>query len=373
VNENERQTLRELAILKGAVESANEAFVTIDEDHRIVFFNQAAESLLGWRADEVIGRDLNIMLGPKCPTEHRAAVERFMTTGQGSQIGHESELMPARKNGELFPASISFSVARVEGSMFFTAIMRDLTEKKAYEDKMRRAEQLAALGQLVAEVTHEIKNPLMMIGGFARQLMKSPQQDKDRTKLEVIADEVGRLEGLLKELNELYLPRKLNAERVDLNDLVREARNLTGDLCEKQCIALNLRLADGPLPVLGDPDKLKQVILNLMKNSIEALGSQGDLTVETVRLGDRAEVRVTDSGPGMSEEVLAQIFDPFFTTKKTGSGLGLPVSRKIIEDHEGGAFVLESREGQGTSVRLSLPALPDEAAPPGVTPRQKEN
>ena len=362
MNETDRLNQRELAILKGAIESANEAFVTIDEDHRIVFFNQAAETILGYRADEVLGRDLSLILGPNCPREHRTAVNRYMATGMGKVIGHESELLPARKNGQIFPAGISFSVTRVEGRMFFTAIIRDLTEKKAYEAKIMQAERLAALGQLVAEVTHEIKNPLMMIGGFARQLMKGRQKEKDHAKLEVIAAEVGRLEGLLKELNELYLPRKLNLQRLDLNDLVRDARNLTGDLCEKQCISLSLRLADEPLLVLGDPDKLKQVILNLIKNSIEALGNQGALTVETLRLGDRVEVRVTDSGPGMTPEVLNQIFSPFFTTKKTGTGLGLPLSKKIVEEHEGASFVLESREGQGTTARISMPAL---AADPG--------
>jgi len=364
VDEIERRNQREVAILKGAIESANEAFVTIGEDHRVLLFNQAAEKILGYRADEVIGQDLSLILGPNCPRNHRASVDRYIATGQGTQIGHETELLPARKNGQTFPASISFSVARVDGRMFFTAIIRDLTEKKAYEAKIMQAERLAALGQLVAEVSHEIKNPLMMIGGFARQLLKSPQQGKDQAKIEVIVAEVGRLEGLLKELNEFYLPRKLNLERLDLNALVREARDLTGDLCEKQGIAFDLRLAEGPLLVLGDPDRLKQVMLNLIKNSIEALGNQGALTLETVRLGNRVEVRLTDNGPGMSPEILAQIFDPFFTTKKTGTGLGLPLSKKIIEEHEGASFALESREGQGTTVRVSMPALP---ANPGPT------
>ena len=346
-----------LAILKGAIESANEAFVTIDQDHRIVFFNNTAEAMLGYKADEVTGRDLQEILGPTCPAAHRQSVEHYVATREPRYIGHATELFPTRKNGQSFPAMISFSVAEVQGRLYFTAIIRDLTEKKIIEAQVRRAEQLAGLGQLVAEVTHEIKNPLMMIGGFAKQLLDNPDQEKKAEKLKIIVDEVKRLEGLLRELNDFYMPRELNLDEFDVNELLRETCALSKSFREKRNIDLSLDLTETPIRISGDRGKLKQVLLNLIKNGLEAMESQGTLRVRTLKNGDQAEIQVEDTGSGMSPEVLDKIFDPFFTTKSGGTGLGLPVSKKIIENHEGARFEISSREGQGTTVTLTLPLL----------------
>jgi len=206
----------ELVILKGAVENANEAFITINENHKVVFYNLAAEKTFGYSVEEVIGQDLDLILGPNCPSEHYNAVNRYIESKEPKIIGHSTELIPSRKDGTTFPALISFSVAEVRGRLFFTA------------------EQLAALGQVVAEVTHEIKNPLMMIGGFARQLMKNTDNPVNLKKLGIITEEVRRLEELVKELNELYLPRELNLEEVEVNALINETCALAEESCKNK-------------------------------------------------------------------------------------------------------------------------------------------
>lgn len=170
----------EFEILKGAVENTNEAFVTIDHESTVILFNKAAERMFGYSRDEVIGRDLGMILTPMCQDSHQQAVTRYMKTRRTKLIGHESELSVTRKNGEIFPASISFSVAEVDGKLFFTGIIRDLTETKALQEKLIQSERLAALGQAVAEISHEIKNPLIMIGGFAGQLLKKAADEKDQ-------------------------------------------------------------------------------------------------------------------------------------------------------------------------------------------------
>jgi len=347
----------ELTVLKGAVENANEAFVTIDDTHEIVFFNHAAEAILGYGAEEVIGRDLNAILGPTCPPNHRQAVDRYVRTRTPKLIGHETELTVTRKNGQTFPAMISFSVAQVLDRLFFTATIRDLTEKKAMEEKILRSERLAALGQIVAEITHEIKNPLMLIGGFTGQLMKKLSAEKDVEKLRVIQEEVRRLEGLIKELNDLYLPHGFSHEPVDLNELLNETSGLAEDLCQQRNIDLHMDLGPGPILVRGDRDKLKQVFINLMRNGIEAMDSQGTLSVKSGTYGDMAEVTIIDTGPGISEDAAGSLFDPFFTTKKYGTGLGLPVSRRIVEEGHRGSLTLTNNRGQGTTARVTIPAL----------------
>ncbi|MCJ7595165.1 MAG: PAS domain S-box protein [Desulfobacterales bacterium] len=191
--EDTRGEGKELALLKVAVENTNEAFVTIDETHRVFFFNKAAERIFGYNRDEVIGHDLDVIMSPRCSRNHREAVDRYVATKVPRRIGHDTEILATRKNGETFPANISFSVAEVGGRLYFTGIVRDLTETKALQERIIQSERLAALGQVVAEITHEIKNPLMLIGGFARQMTKQVNEEKSLEKLNVIVSEVARL------------------------------------------------------------------------------------------------------------------------------------------------------------------------------------
>ncbi len=345
---------RELSILREAIENTNEAFVTIDQDHTVIFFNRTAEKIFGYGRNEVIGHDLDVLLGPRCREGHRQAVSRYLRTRNPRLIGHETEFVATRKNGETFSASISFSVSEINGKLFFTGIVRDITETKALQERIIKSERLAALGQVVAEISHEIKNPLIMIGGFARQLMKTAQTKKTRSKLNIIADEVRRLENLLGELRDLYRPTELAVERIDINDLLQEIHSLTKDDCQARNIRLKLDMQKGPLLVGGDRGRLKQVFLNLVKNGIEAMNHGGTLSLLTRVSGDTAQITISDEGPGIPKSVKEKIFTPFFTTKKQGTGLGLSITKRILEDHPGCSFTLVSQEGKGTTVKVAL-------------------
>jgi two-component system sensor kinase FixL len=352
-----REETKELVVLQGAVENTNEAFVTIDQNHKVLFFNKAAERIFGFSRDEVVGRDLDVIMSPRCSRDHHEAVDRFVRTRKPRRIGHASELLATRKNGETFPANISFSVAEVDGKMYFTGIVSDLTETKALQERIIRSERLAALGQVVAEISHEIKNPLMMVGGFARQLIKQNRDEKSTRKLNIILNEVERLENLLKELRALYLPRTLNMEEMSINDVLREVYELVRADCGNKRIITELR-TDGAQPVvMGDRAKLKQVFLNLVKNAMEAMESGGNLSVQSQRKGDKVEIAIVDDGFGISKENLGKVFSPFFTTKRHGTGLGLSISKSIIEEHPGSYITVESEGGKGTVFRVSLPVI----------------
>lgn len=341
-------------VLRGAVENTNEAFVTIDQRSQVVLFNKAAERIFGYRREEVLGRDLGMLLSPMCEGSHRQAVERYLETRHPNLIGHETELEVIRKDGQAFPASISFSVAEVGGQLFFTGIVRDLTEHKAMQRQVLQSERLAVLGQAMAEISHEIKNPLIMIGGFARQLLAKLKNDKDRAKLRIIAEEVARLERLLAGLRDLYRPQQLFVEDVDLASLLAEVIALAEDEADHRGVTIGFDVLPGATLVRADREKLKQVFLNLVKNSLEALPDGGTITISTRRVADRVEVLVADGGEGIPEEVRKHVFSPFFTTKEQGTGLGLCISKRIIDEHPGGTFTLESREGEGTVVTIGL-------------------
>jgi two-component system sensor kinase FixL len=350
---------KHIAVLESAVENTNEAFVTIDENHRVFFFNKAAEKIFGYGREEVIGHDLNVIMSPTCSRDHRKAVARYVRTGVPRRIGHATEIMATRKSGESFPASISFSVSEVGGRLYFTAIVQDLTEMKSLQERMIRSERLAALGQVVAEISHEIKNPLMLIGGFARQLIKETKDEKALKKLNIISEEVMRLESLLKDMKTFYLPRTLKAEEVDINSLLQEIHDLTRSDCRAKKIQTHFKTHGGRAVVKGDREKLKQVFLNLVTNSTEAMENGGRLSMESDVHEDRVEVRIADEGCGIPEKEREKIFSPFYTTKRHGTGLGLSISKSIIEEHAGSTFTVESEEGKGTVFTVSIPLIED--------------
>ena len=249
----------------------------------------------------------------------------------------------------------SFSVSEVNGKLFFTGIVKDLTETKVIQEQMKRSERLAALGQVVAEITHEIKNPLMTIGGFAGQLSHQNCDEKELNKLQIITKEVARLEKLIKELREFYLPKTLNHEVINVKDLLNEVYSQTQHDCKEKRIFIKIKADNEPLAMEGDRDKLKQVLLNLVQNAVEAMEDGGKLLIRSRGDDNEVEITIQDNGCGIPKKNQQRIFSPFFTTKSGGTGLGLSISKSIIEDHPKSTFKLESEEGKGTTFIVRLP------------------
>lgn len=345
---------QELVILKAA-ENTNEAFITIDQDHRVLFFNKAAERIFGYPREKVIGQDLSVIMAPTCSRDHRRAVERYVQTRIPVRIGHDTELTATRKNGETFPANISFSVSEIGERIYFTGIVRDLTETKALQERVLQSERLAALGKVVAEISHEIKNPLIAIGGFARQLLKEAEDEKVRRKLSIILNEAQRLENLLNDLRDFYSTKKLKIESMDINDLLNEIYLLFKDDCGKRNIEFSFQKDRDRVLVNGDRGKLKQVFVNIVKNAMEALEGGGSISIDSRVEAGKVEISISDNGCGIPKDQQEKVFSPFFSTKEDGSGLGLSISKRIIEDHKGSSFKLESKENKGTRFTVTVP------------------
>lgn len=343
-----------LKILLAAVENTNEAFVTINQQSEVIFFNRAAENLFGYTKEEVIGANLASILMPECRERHELAVARYLETGEGKLLGHESDVLITRKNGEIFPASISFSVTQIDAELFFTGIIRDLTETKKLQEQVIQAERLAALGQVIAEINHEIKNPLILIGGFTRQLVKKASSENDKSKLQMIVNEVDRLENLLGELKELYAPQKKEKEAFELNELLREVFSLVEPNIKDSDIEPGLHLLGQNVMISGDRGKLKQVLINLVQNSVDAMPDGGKLDIRLEQENSEVIILVADTGHGIPDSIREDVLEPFFTTKKKGTGLGLSISKRIIEDQLGGVFAINSVKEKGTVASISL-------------------
>lgn len=354
-----REAAQQLEKFRQIVESADTAVVSINEGHEVVYMNRAAERMFGYTRDEIMGGDLSPLIPEEHRGRHRSYVERYLRTRQARLVGHTAEVEGQRRDGSRFPLHLSLSVAEVAGGLLFTAIMRDLSQERDLAEQVRRSQRLAILGEMVATVSHEIRSPLTLIGGFARQIKKEPGlSDKALHKLDIITSEVARLEAILRELGDLSRPQKYNWQETDLGEVVVHV----GELMEPELKAARTKLTiirgkDLPL-VMADSDRISQVLINLINNGVQAC--EGDPVVEVEVSPDPAGgvlLQVRDHGGGVLPQIKDKLFTPFFTTKPTGTGLGLPVARRIVEEH-GGRIELDGNERGGTTVSIHLPAPP---------------
>jgi two-component system, LuxR family, sensor kinase FixL len=345
-------------ILRDVLQSVTDAVVTIDEHHRVLLCNQAAEEMFGYECSEIIGQDVSPLIPPPHQDVHRGYVDRYIETGIPRVIGKSRECFGKRRDGQTFPVEISYSVSRTGEHFHFTAVIRDISKRKEMEREIRFMEKLADIGKAVAHVVHEIRKPLMLIGGFARQVENSQvlQDDsKDRHKLGIIVKEVGRLEALLNSIRILSRPPSSSQKRcLCLNEVLKETFELITPMIQDRQIDLEINLAPVPLTILGDPDQLKQVFLNLLQNSVDAITETGRICVSSRMTGVQAQIIFEDTGPGIPEDLRDKIFDPFFTTKPEGTGLGLAISRNIIQDHEG-AISFHSDSTNGSTFVIEMP------------------
>lgn len=239
-------------------------------------------------------------------------------------------------------------------------LSRDVTHRKLAEEALKervlRSEHLAAMGQLVAEISHEIKNPLMMIGGFARQLFKPVDEETKNQKLTIITEQVERLEKLLAGLREFYLQKPPAIQSFNVIKALEKVLSLVKNECAKKNIHTSLTMTDKELVVNWDPDKLEQVLLNIIMNSIESMDNGGNLSIRAGLSGEKVDITIEDNGSGISKEHMDKVFECLYTTKTYGTGLGLCISKKYIDEHDGSVLAIESEEDKGTKTIISLPA-----------------
>jgi len=223
-------------------------------------------------------------------------------------------------------------------------MFEDVTKRYKLERELRRQEKLAILGEIAARVAHEIRNPLTVIGGFAGRLSKILVDDKTRWYVNIIMDEVKRLESILSEILEFSRDYEaIEFEEFNLNDLVREIIELYNDKIIEKAIVLNVDFHKDELTIIADKKRMKQVLINLLKNAIDAT-NHGKIDLKTWETKEKVCFSIRNEGKPIPEEIKDKIFMPFFTTKTDGTGLGLPISKKIIEDEHSGRLLLETGE-----------------------------
>lgn len=254
---------------------------------------------------------------------------------------------------------------------------RDITTRTHMEQRLAQSEKMAAIGELSTYIAHEIRNPLFSIAGFANALMRSSSlTESDREKVSIILEESKRLDKILKSTTNFARPTDAKQDWVDLNQLVRETMELFGLACDSQQVSCCIELDDTIARAKGDGDLIKQCIINLVRNALEAMQGGGRLSLRTGMSTQHVFLEAVDDGPGIPDDLREKVFSPFFSTKDKGAGLGLAMTKKIIEDM-GGHVELTSLPGQGTTVRLVLlPVLAVDEKPdaePGRKPTDGAN
>jgi len=346
-------------LIQSIIDEIREDIFLLDKSGNVVDVNRivwqragvSRKSLLGlpcWHGARL--RDGSVFcrhLDPACPF-HKTL-----------QSGEKEETLVTRVNGSgllQYYRLYAYPIFDIRGHMTHVMVMhRDITERTHREKYQQQRDKFAIIGEMSTYLAHEIRNPLFAVGGFANSLLKSPNLgEKEREKVQIIVSETMRLDRMLTNMLNFARPSRAPEGRVDIVTVCNDAAELMDIGYGKQGYRVEVRELRTPLPsVQGDQDALKQCLVNLIKNAIEAMPDGGDIVLELTMDQAMVVVRVKDQGIGMGEHELEQVFNPFYSTKKEGSGLGLAMIKKIVEEC-GGRVQLASVPNQGTTVSLYL-------------------
>jgi two-component system sensor histidine kinase AtoS len=349
--------LREITSLKAyndnVLSSMTNGLITIDLNRNIVTLNAMAEQILGKKREEVIGLSLEQSFGDRHPLSQIMADTLFLREG----IFH-SELELKRSEEILWLIASTSLLTDGEGRKIGAlVIFQDITEIKSLEEKLQRADRLAALGTLSAGLAHEIKNPLSAIKTFVQLLPKKVENLSFMEKFNVtVPREIDRINQLVEDLLELTRKKVRSLVDVDVNRLILQIIDLHEEEMERRHNVLENHLNEALPPILGDSETLYRALSNLVINAIQAMPNGGSFHISSGLDQVSSTVKITfrDTGIGMDEKTSKNLFNPFFTTKDKGVGLGMALVRKIIEDHRGTIEVM-SEKGIGTTFVLGLP------------------
>jgi len=331
--------------------ASNDAILVIDPTaDQILEANPQAEKLLGYSRDELLNSVSVSRIHPEEMPQFMAFTREIIAAGQG----WTNELSCLTKSGEKRPSEISATVVNFQNRPCIIALVRDISERlKAQKEATEATEALAELGELTSMIVHEIRNPLTTVLMGLEALQKIELSPRDNARLELASQEAQRLQSLLEEIRLYTKPQLLEKEIIDLNQLAQDVLEIIyNQFSVKHEIHLNTTVE--AVKVLGDQFKLKQVFINLITNACDAVDTKGSITWKIGREQEKVKVQVHNNGSPIPPEILPKLTKPFFTTKSSGTGLGLPIVKRIVESHQG-SFTIASNESEGTTVTLDLP------------------
>src|SRR4029077_13366811 len=359
------------------VETASDAVISLDETSTILLANPATTRVFGYTPEELIGKPLTMLMPEFLRKLHETGFNRYLATGQRHINWQGTELIGMRKNGEEFPVEVSFGELIQDGHRVFTGFIRDISERKQAEEMRKQAQKaiqttqaelarvsrLTTMGELAASIAHEVNQPLTAVNNNSNACLRllanqNLQPDVLRRALEEIVADSTRASAVMARIRALIKKTPAERTKVDINEVIQEVLSLTGRELFENRILLERQLTAALPLVLADRVQLQQVLLNLIMNGVQAMNAVTNrphlLWVQS-RVDESGDVLVAvrDSGTGLGIEA-DRVFTPFFTTKANGMGMGLPISRSLIEGH-GGRLWATPNSPHGALFSFTLP------------------
>ncbi len=368
------------AHLRSILDTVPDAMIVIDEAGIMQSFSSAAERLFGFSAGEAIGRNVKILMPDPHRRDHDGYLTRYLTTGERRIIGIGRVVVGERRDGSTFPMELAVGEMRSGDQRYFTGFIRDLSERQQTEARLQELQselvhisRLTAMGEMASALAHELNQPLSAIANYLRgsNLLLAertdPQSLRLRDALDKAADQALRAGEIIRRLRDFVARGETEMQAESMSKLVEEASALAFVGARQYGVRVRFALDPHADQVYADRVQVQQVLLNLLRNAMEAMADAGsprrEISIATAARGaDMIEATVADTGPGIAPEVSAQLFQPFITTKRHGMGVGLSISRTIIEAH-GGELWVEPNPSGGSAFHftLRLAAMEDRA------------
>jgi len=376
----QRKLAQSDAHLRSILGALPDATVVIERDGTIVSFNNAAVRQFGYSEAEVVGQNVRILMPEPYKAEHDGYMQRYLRTGERRIIGVDRVVVGRRKDGSTFPMKLAVGEVKTGDRVFFTGFIRDLTERAESEARLEevqgelaRLARLNELGEMASTLAHELNQPLSAIANYVQGCNRLLRDVDDavalrmKDALEETARQTLRAGQIIRHLREFVTHGGTDKAPEDIRNLVEEAGALALMGSRELGVRTIFDFAPGPKTVLVDRIQIQQVLTNLIRNASEAMrdSSRKELVIRTLPDGaDAIVLEVADTGAGVSEEMAAQLFKPFVTTKPGGMGVGLSISKRIVEAH-GGTLSMHRNENGGATFRFTLPTIDAEEAPDG--------
>jgi len=361
-----RQAIEREALLDAIFNCSSDGIVTIDPKGQIIFANQTTENIFGYPKETLMQLDLNTII----PVKSNKCIENLLNNASSKRIN--SEGIGKHKDGYTIPLDIAITKFVRNEIHFLTIIVRDLTEHRLRDkreqehlDELAHITRLNLMGEMVSGIAHEVNQPLTAVANYSQaclNIINNEYYNKDKL-IEILKKthaQVLKAGQIIHRMRDFVNNKKLQSNNADINKLINDAIGLCESALKQNSVMLKLELkADLPTLII-DSIQIEQVILNLIRNSIDALISSPvispkKLSIQTkIKTKDYLEIRIKDNGPGIEQEVQEKIFTPFYTSKENGMGLGLAICRSILDAHNG-ILHFNSLPGKGTTFYLSLP------------------
>jgi len=340
--------------LESFINHSNDAIHLMDLEGKVIQVNRAFEQLFGYEEAEVLGKRY-----PTIPETHRMEKRQMIGLLLAGKKLPAQETVRVTRTGEIIPVSVTVSPIRDSDGTIraFASTCRDMRSRNRMEELLRRSEKLTTVGQLAAGVAHEIRNPLTTLRGFLQLQLQSKSLNLSHVTL--MLSELDRINLIVGEFLILAKPQATKFVTKDVRDVLQDVLRFLDSEAHLHNIVFRTVITEDLCLISCEENQLKQVFINLLKNAIEAMPQGGPIHISIQKKGGSIAISITDEGVGIPEEMISKIGDPFFTGKETGTGLGIMVSQRIINSHQG-TLDIQSQVNVGTSVKLTLPALKGE-------------